>query len=94
MKKCEIRTKCPDLKGECGEKEDVLVMIDNGVSVNVCPNWFGNSKLEQSNGATCLRGAHGKPLQENGNRQIWLKICGQTKRYDFHVVDVTKPILV
>ena len=23
----------------------------------------------------------------------WLKICGQTKRYDFHVVDVTKPIL-
>ena len=22
-----------------------------------------------------------------------MKICGQTKRYDFHVVDVTKPIL-
>ena len=26
-------------------------------------------------------------------RQIWLKIGGKTKRYDFHVVDVTKPIL-
>ena len=70
-----------------------LVMIDSGASVNVCPKWFGNSKLEQSDGATCLRGAIGKPLQEYGKRQIWLKICGQTKRYDFHVVDVTKPIL-
>ena len=52
-----------------------------------------DSKLEQSDGATCLRGAKGKPLQEYGKRQIWLKICVQTKRYDFHVVDVTKPIL-
>ena len=49
-----------------------LVMIDSGASVNVCPKWFGNSRLEQSDGAT---------------------FCGQTKRYDFHVVDVTKPIL-
>ena len=70
-----------------------LVMIDSGASVNVCPKWFGNSRLEQSGGATCLRGANGKPLQEYGKRQIWLKMCGQTKRYDFHVVDVTKPIL-
>ena len=70
-----------------------LVMVDNGASVNVCPKWLGNSKLEQSDDATCLRGANGKPLQEYGKRQIWLKICGQTKRYDFHVVDVTKPIL-
>ena len=70
-----------------------LVMIDSGASVNVCPKWFGNSKLEQSDGATCLRGANVKPLQEYGKRQIWLKICGQTKRYDFHVVDVTKPVL-
>ena len=23
-----------------------LVMIDSGASVNVCPKWFGNSKLE------------------------------------------------
>ena len=68
-------------------------MIDSGASVNVCPKWFGNSKLEQSDGATCLRGANGKPLQEYGKRQILLKICGQTKRYDFHVVDVTRPIL-
>ena len=70
-----------------------LVMIDSGASVNVCPKWFGISKLEQSDGATCLREANGKPLQEYGKRQIWQKICGQTKRYDFHVVDVTKPIL-
>ena len=70
-----------------------LVVIDSGASVNVCPKWFGNSKLELSDGATCLRGANGKPLQEYGKRQIWLKICGQTKRYDFHVVDVTKPFL-
>ena len=68
-------------------------MVDSGASVNLCPKWFGNSKLEQSDDATCLRGANGKPLQEYGKRQIWLKICGQTKRYDFHVVDVTKPIL-
>ena len=38
-----------------------LVMIDSGASVNVCPKWFGNSRLEQSDGATCLRGANGKP---------------------------------
>ena len=35
-----------------------LVMIDSGASVNVCPKWFANSKLEQSDGATCLRGAN------------------------------------
>ena len=70
-----------------------LVMVDSGASVSVCPKWFGNSKLEQSDDATCLRGANGKPLQEYGKRQICLKICGQMKRYDFHVVDVTKPIL-
>ena len=70
-----------------------LVMIDSGVSPKVCPKWFGNSKLEQSDGANCLRGANGKPLQEYGKRRICLKICGQTKQYNFHVVDVTKPIL-
>ena len=26
-------------------------MIDSGASVNVCPKWFGDSKLEQSDGA-------------------------------------------
>ena len=75
------------------EREDGMVMIDSEASVNVCPKWFGKSKLEQSGGATCLSGANGKPLQEHGKRQIWLRICGQTKRYDFHVVNVTKPIL-
>ena len=49
----------------------------------MCPKWFGSSKLEQSDGATCLGRANGKPLLD----------YGQTKRYDFHVVDVTKPIL-
>ena len=77
----------------CAEREDGLVMIDSGASVNVFPKWFGNSELEQSDDATCLRGANGKPLQEYGKRQIWLRICGQTKRYDFHVVNETKPIL-
>ena len=70
----------------CVEREDGLV-IDSGASVNVCP------KLEQSDGATCLRGANEKPLQEYGKRQIWFNICGQTIRHDFHVVNVTKPIL-
>ena len=70
-----------------------LVMINSGASVNVCPKWFGNSRMEQSDGVTCFRRANGKPLQEYGKRQIWFKIFGQTKRYDFHVVDVTKPIL-
>ena len=78
----------------CVKREDGLVMIDSGAFVNVCPKWFANSKPEQSDGATCLRSANGKPLQEYGKRQIWLKICGQTKRYDFHVVNVTKPILM
>ena len=54
---------------------------------------FRELKLEQSDDATCLSGANGKPLHEYGKKLIWLKICGQTKRYDFHVVDVTKPIL-
>ena len=49
--------------------------------------------LSQDERETCLRGANGKPLQEYGKRQIWLKICGLTKRHDFHVVKVTKPIL-
>ena len=77
----------------CVEREDGLVMIDSGASAKVCPKWFGNYKLEQSDGATCLRSANGKPLQKYGKRQIWLRICRQTKRYDFHVVNVTKPIL-
>ena len=38
-----------------------LVMIDSGASVNVCPKWFGNSRLEQSDGTTCLRRAKRKP---------------------------------
>ena len=61
--------------------------------LSTCPKWFRNFKLEQSDGATCPRGANGKPLQEYGKRQIWLRICGQTKRYDFRAVNVTKPIL-
>ena len=40
-----------------------LVMVDSGASVNARPEWFGNSKLEQSDDATCLRVANGKPLQ-------------------------------
>ena len=42
------------------EREGELVMIDSGASVNVCPKWFGKSKLKQSDGITCLRGAKWK----------------------------------
>ena len=73
--------------------KDGLVTIDSGASVNVCPKWFGKSKTEQSDGTLRLRGADGKLLQEYGKRQIWLRIGGLKKRHDFHVVDVTKPIL-
>ena len=65
----------------CAEREDGLVMIDSGASVNVCPKWFGKSKLQKSDDATRLRGADGRLLQEYGERQIWLKIGGTTKRY-------------
>ena len=61
---CTVENEIKDVnlsQGGCAEREDGLVMIDSGVSVNVCPKWFGNSKLEQSDGATCLRGANGKP---------------------------------
>ena len=63
----------------CEERDDGLVMIASGASVNVS-QVSGKSKLQQSDGATCLIGANGKPLQECGKRQIWLRICGQTKR--------------
>ena len=65
----------------CAEREDGLVMIDSGASVNVCPKWFGKSKLQKSGDATRLRGADGKLHQEYGERQIWFKIGGKTKRY-------------
>ena len=45
-----------------------LVMVDSGASVNVCPKWFGNSKLEQSDDATCLRGAKTENRSRNTAR--------------------------
>ena len=69
-----------------------LVMVDSGASVNVCPKWFGNSKLEQSDDATCLRGANGKPLQEYGKRQIWLKICGRSHQSNGGVENYQKQL--
>ena len=45
----------------CAEREDGLMMIDSE-PLSTCPKWFGNSKLKQSDGATCLRSANGKPL--------------------------------
>ena len=38
-------------------------MIDSEASVNVCPKWFGESALEQSDGLVRLRGADGRALQ-------------------------------
>ena len=60
----------------------------------MCPKWFGNSRMEQSDGVTCLRGANGKPLREYGKRQIWVEnLRSDGHGTIFHVVDVTKPIL-
>ena len=33
------------------------------------------------------------PTEGHEKRQVWLKIGHNLKRYDFHVVEVTKPIL-
>ena len=77
----------------CEVNEDGLVMIDSGASVNVCPKWFGNWTLQKSDGSVLLRGANGRRLEDYGNLQIWLKIGINLERYDFHVVEVTKPIL-
>ena len=77
----------------CEVHEDGLVMIDSGASVNVCPIWFGESVLEESDGSVQLRGADGRTLQDNGKRQIWPKIGNDLRQYDFHGVEVTKPIL-
>ena len=66
--------------------EDGLVMIDSGASVNVCPKWFGESVLEESDGSVQLRGADGRTLQDYGKRQIWLKIGHRLRQYVFHVV--------
>ena len=67
----------------CEVGEDGLVMIDSGAPINVCPKWFGKSALQKSDGSVLL---HGK-------RQIWLKIGNNLKRYDVHVVEVTKATL-
>ena len=77
----------------CEVSEDGLVMIVSGASVNVCPKWFGKSTLQKSDGSVLLRGADGRTLQDYGKRQIWLKIGNNLKRYDFNVIEVTKPIL-
>ena len=77
----------------CESHEDGLVMIDSEASVSDCPKWFVEPALEQSDGAVRLRGAVGRTLQEHGMRAIGLEIVNKLKRYEFHVADVTKPIL-
>ena len=77
----------------CGGHEDGLVMIDSGASVNVGPKWFGECVHEKSDGSVQLRGADGRTLQDYGKRQIWLRFGNHLRRYDFHVVEVTKTIL-
>ena len=57
------------------------------------PKWFGESILQESDGSVQLRGADGRTLQDYGRRQMWLKIGKHPRQYDFHVVEVTKPIL-
>ena len=68
-------------------------MIDSGASVNVCPKWFGNSKLDKSDGATvseCKRKITPRIQKETDLVEIFAVIRNGN---DFHVVDVTKPIL-
>ena len=77
----------------CEVNEHGLVMIDSGASVNVCPKWFGESVLQESDGPVQLRGADKRTLQDSGKRQICLKIGKHLRQYDFHVVEVTNPIL-
>ena len=78
----------------CEVNEDGLVMIDSGASVNVCLKWFGESILQEPDGSVQFRGADGRTLQDYGKCQIWLKIGTQLRQYDFHVVEVTKMILL
>ena len=52
-----------------------------------------NPLWEPSDGSVRLRGADGRTLQDYGKRQIWLRIGNHLKRHEFHVVDVTQPIL-
>ena len=68
-------------------------MINSAASGNVCPKWFGESVVEKSNGSVRLRGADESTLQECGKLQIWLRNGNRLRRYDFHVVEVTKPII-
>ena len=75
----------------CESLKDGLVMFDSGASVNVCSKWFEESALEQPDGSVRLRGADGRTLQDYGKRQIWLRIGNRLKRFEFHVVVVTKP---
>ena len=66
----------------CESHEDGGVMFGNGASVNVCPRWFGESALEQSDGTVRLWSADGRTLKEYGKRQIQL-----SKQYEFHVAE-------
>ena len=77
----------------CEVNEDGLVMIDSGASVNVLSQVVGESSLQESDGSVQLRGVDGRTLQEYQKSQIWLKIGNNLKQHDFHVVEVTKPIL-
>ena len=59
----------------CEVHEDCSVMIDTGASVTICPEWFGEPILQESDGSVQLRGKN------------------RLRQYDFHVAEVTKPIL-
>ena len=69
-------------------------MIDSGASVNVCPKWFGTPSCNSLMVRTCLRGANGEPLQEYRKATDLVEnLRSDENGDDFHVVDVTKPIL-
>ena len=68
----------------CEVHQDGLVMIDSGASANVCPKWFGESILQESDE---VRTEEHSKITES---VIWLKIGNNLRQYDFHVVEVTK----
>ena len=68
-------------------------MIDSGASVNVFPKWFGESVLEKSDGSFKHRGADGRTLRDHVHRPFWLRNGSFLRHHDFHVLEVTKPIV-
>ena len=60
----------------CEVSEDGLVMIDSGVSVNVCPKWFGKSPLQKSDGSTPRQRKASNLAEDRKQRETVRLPCG------------------